>query len=243
MCINGTRRSLENQELRLIPVAPEGLAERVGWGALRAPSMPDSPKVPDESNLSGFVHTPSPDGIKKPPRGGPFYFIGGEGGIARGRGRPLVLRFAPDRRGSSRVVQNRSAILSNPLVHTVGSNPTLTARPMEMKKPPEGGIFISNGGEGGMGPPSGRPPTASASRANKNGPVRAVFVCGLAERVGFEPTDGLPHRLISSQVHSTTLPPLHMMAFYNNPVFGRGFRHKVNPLRAFCLEGDSHPAG
>ena len=24
---------------------------------------------------------------------------GGEGGIARGRGRPLVLRFAPDRRG------------------------------------------------------------------------------------------------------------------------------------------------
>src|SRR4051812_39016841 len=30
----------------------------------------------------------------------------------------------------------------------------------------------------------------------------------LAERVGFEPTDGLPHRLISSQVHSTTLPPL-----------------------------------
>ena len=31
---------------------------------------------------------------------------------------------------------------------------------------------------------------------------------GLAERVGFEPTVRLPVRLISSQVHSTTLPPL-----------------------------------
>ena len=30
----------------------------------------------------------------------------------------------------------------------------------------------------------------------------------LAERVGFEPTVGLTLRLISSQVHSTTLPPL-----------------------------------
>ena len=30
----------------------------------------------------------------------------------------------------------------------------------------------------------------------------------LAERVGFEPTVGLHLRLISSQVHSTTLPPL-----------------------------------
>jgi hypothetical protein len=30
----------------------------------------------------------------------------------------------------------------------------------------------------------------------------------VAERVGFEPTDALRHRLISSQVHSTTLPPL-----------------------------------
>ncbi len=30
----------------------------------------------------------------------------------------------------------------------------------------------------------------------------------VAERVGFEPTVGLHLRLISSQVHSTTLPPL-----------------------------------
>ena len=32
----------------------------------------------------------------------------------------------------------------------------------------------------------------------------------MAERVGFEPTVGLHLRLISSQVHSTTLPPLQM---------------------------------
>ena len=32
--------------------------------------------------------------------------------------------------------------------------------------------------------------------------------CHLAERVGFEPTVDSRPRLISSQVHSTTLPPL-----------------------------------
>ena len=34
----------------------------------------------------------------------------------------------------------------------------------------------------------------------------------MAERVGFEPTVPLPVRLISSQVHSTTLPPLRVLA-------------------------------
>ena len=41
--------------------------------------------------------------------------------------------------------------------------------------------------------------------------VRATcnqFEIVLAERVGFEPTVDLHPRLISSQVHSTTLPPL-----------------------------------
>ena len=38
--------------------------------------------------------------------------------------------------------------------------------------------------------------------------VRRVNAWYLAERVGFEPTVRLPVRLISSQVHSTTLPPL-----------------------------------
>src|SRR6267154_2520165 len=39
---------------------------------------------------------------------------GGEGGIARGRGRPLVLRFAPDRRGWAATSKNRSAIFVEP---------------------------------------------------------------------------------------------------------------------------------
>ena len=34
----------------------------------------------------------------------------------------------------------------------------------------------------------------------------------LAEKVGFEPTEGLHLRLISNQVHSTTLPPLQTSA-------------------------------
>ncbi|MEN9374479.1 MAG: hypothetical protein RIR79_2031 [Pseudomonadota bacterium] len=38
-------------------------------------------------------------------------------------------------------------------------------------------------------------------------PWRALFLI-LAEKVGFEPTVGSPLRLISSQVHSTTLPLL-----------------------------------
>ena len=39
------------------------------------------------------------------------------------------------------------------------------------------------------------------------------FLIILAERVGFEPTVGLHLRLISSQVHSTTLPPLRSAGF------------------------------
>src|ERR1700677_444409 len=40
--------------------------------------------------------------------------VGGEGGIARGRGRPLILRFAPDRRGCAATSKNRSAIFVEP---------------------------------------------------------------------------------------------------------------------------------
>ena len=43
----------------------------------------------------------------------------------------------------------------------------------------------------------------SYSRAKKND--------SLAEREGFEPSVMLPPRLISSQVHSTTLPPLRIV--------------------------------
>jgi hypothetical protein len=40
---------------------------------------------------------------------------GGEGGIAHGRGRPLVLRFAPDRRGWAATSKNVPRFLSNPV--------------------------------------------------------------------------------------------------------------------------------
>jgi hypothetical protein len=45
---------------------------------------------------------------------------------------------------------------------------------------------------------------AQKDRAIYINPSRSI----LAERVGFEPTVPLTVRLISSQVHSTTLPPL-----------------------------------
>ena len=68
---------------------------------------------------------------------------GGEGGIARGRGRPLVLRFAPDRRGKAATSKNRSAIFVEPggFVHTPCSVKT---------KSPRTGLFVfTDGGEGG----------------------------------------------------------------------------------------------
>ena len=47
------------------------------------------------------------------------------------------------------------------------------------------------------------------SAKSKNPPINCgVFILNLAERVGFEPTVDSRPRLISSQVHSTTLPPL-----------------------------------
>ena len=41
----------------------------------------------------------------------------------------------------------------------------------------------------------------------------------LAEREGFEPSVVLPLRVISSQVHSTTLPPLRVRFRLSKPVF------------------------
>ena len=47
------------------------------------------------------------------------------------------------------------------------------------------------------------------SAKSKNPAINCgVFILNLAERVGFEPTVDSRPRLISSQVHSTTLPPL-----------------------------------
>ena len=50
-----------------------------------------------------------------------------------------------------------------------------------------------------------------AIKQKRKNPCKSMTCKGLsvlAERVGFEPTVVLPLRLISSQVHSTTLPPL-----------------------------------
>jgi uncharacterized protein len=43
----------------------------------------------------------------------------------------------------------------------------------------------------------------------------------VAERVGFEPTVGVNPRLISSQVHSTTLPPLRSQAPFGGAILGK----------------------
>src|SRR5690606_25099290 len=69
------------------------------------------------------------------------------------------------------------------------------------------------GGERGLGPRGGGVRARARARGGlngprkTNGPTRGPFF-HLAERVGFEPTVRLHVRLISSQVHSTTLPPL-----------------------------------
>ena len=47
----------------------------------------------------------------------------------------------------------------------------------------------------------------------------------LAERVGFEPTVDLHPRLISSQVHSTTLPPLRCVQLGEQSRMSRQKRH------------------
>ena len=48
----------------------------------------------------------------------------------------------------------------------------------------------------------------------------------MAEGVGFEPTEGLHLRLISNQVHSTTLPPLQISA----RVDGEGWKYTEHRL-------------
>ena len=50
--------------------------------------------------------------------------------------------------------------------------------------------------------------TPAVDDQNEKSHLAVAFFCYLAERVGFEPTVRSRVRLISSQVHSTTLPPL-----------------------------------
>src|SRR5471032_388407 len=61
-------------------------------------------------------------------------------------------------------------------------------------------------------PPHAPQGACSSSPAQiKKAPLRELFLFVLAERVGFEPTVRFNVRLISSQVHSTTLPPLQLL--------------------------------
>src|SRR5580692_4048234 len=75
-----------------------------------AAARPRRPKIAPRflSNSVGSSTNPAPPN-KKGLKNRPFLF-GGEGEIARGRGRPLVLRFATDRRGCAATSKNRSAI-------------------------------------------------------------------------------------------------------------------------------------
>jgi hypothetical protein len=72
--------------------------------------------------------------------------------------------------------------------------------------------------------------------AQKNRLVAVI----LAERVGFEPTVRLPVRLISSQVHSTTLPPLRVTKIISLPQMRKitGF---ANAVREFGLVKTAYP--
>jgi hypothetical protein len=85
--------------------------------------------------------------------------------------------------------------------------------------------------------PEGPRPSLSASKTKR--PTRGRFVL-LAEREGFEPSVVLPLRLISSQVHSTTLPPLQRGARGpREPASLRGRRNgDKHTERRACLQGD-----
>ena len=72
-------------------------------------------------------------------------------------------------------------------------------------------------------------------RKQKRAEMR-VFTGRLAERVGFEPTVGLRLRLISSQVHSTTLPPLREGAIL--PAYAAFVERRKKLIRvSSCFDG------
>ncbi len=82
--------------------------------------------------------------------------------------------------------------LTPPHPQVVSIQPAPTGRALESES-----VYPTNGSNMGIN-----------MGINKKRPERRLFVDQLAERVGFEPTVDLHPRLISSQVHSTTLPPL-----------------------------------
>ena len=80
-------------------------------------------------------------------------------------------------------------------------------------------------------------------RQNKKAPDGSLVV--LAERVGFEPTVRSPVRLISSQVHSTTLPPLQvaiiLRSFRVRPHYRRWVRESQVPFISPSGPSSAHP--
>ena len=84
-------------------------------------------------------------------------------------------------------------------------------------------------------PNAGRAGAPLPLRQNKKGSRGSPFCFVLAERVGFEPTVRSPVRLISSQVHSTTLPPLLVTGRLRRerPYYRRGLRMS----QGYCFVG------
>ncbi len=93
--------------------------------------------------------------------------------------------------------------------------------------------------------------TRGFSSLKSKKPLRRGFL-RMAERVGFEPTVGLHLRLISSQVHSTTLPPLRSAQFYQlidpllsairvSPSFGDKLLPVPKPETGYSDRNDIYP--
>jgi hypothetical protein len=68
--------------------------------------------------------------------------------------------------------------------------------------------------------------------------------CFVAEEEGFEPSVGSPLRLISSQVHSTTLPPLRIRFDLSKLVFYQVLGADLGDTRHIRAQslGDRHAA-
>ena len=78
-------------------------------------------------------------------------------------------------------------------------------------------------------------PRSSAISANKKGPQRAPFL--LADRVGFEPTEPLQARRISSAVPSTTRPPVRRRRYLSGQLMASSFGHSdFSAARAYCAQ-------
>ena len=139
-----------------------------------------------------------------------------EGGDVRGACR-VALQRAPSARGAVRAADGKWAIRRGL---------ALQGQPFESHPAGRAGALLS--------PPK-----------NKRLPMGAFCFLILAERVGFEPTVRSPVRLISSQVHSTTLPPLLvtiiMRSFRVRPHYRRRVRESQG-LSAAAVHFAGRPA-